>query len=485
MGIHSEHVRVRRRRPNGPLAFAGRFLDPPIGGPVASGRMSRVLDRSSLRRGLLRLSLILGLACMSAAVSARPPAPGTEPGRVPQGAATRAPATPPPGGSNVIPASRAAPPPPVRPSARRTVELLAGFSPTEHRADGELLVADLTDGRRAELTLDRALQAHVESMFRSYEVPYGAVVAIEPSTGRILAYVSHSSVEREPGDIALDPAPPAASVFKIVTGSALVDNGVEPGTRVCYGGGLHRLALADLEDDSARDRQCATLTDAMGSSINAVFAKLADRNLRHSTLERYASAFGFGQALPFDVATRPSPMDVPDDRLEFARTAAGFWHMHMSPFHAALIAATIANDGTMPRASMVERIVAADGAVLHRFAPSDYRSVLPPATARRVGTMMRRTVTHGTAHSAFFDERGTPFLPGIAVAGKTGTLTRESPYRGYTWWVGYAPADAPRIAVAALVINSPEWRIKASYAARETLRQYLMRRPTTAARAAR
>ncbi|MFN7697770.1 MAG: penicillin-binding transpeptidase domain-containing protein [Deltaproteobacteria bacterium] len=83
-------------------------------------------------------------------------------------------------------------------------------------------------------------------------------------------------------------------------------------------------------------------------------------------------------------------------------------------------------------------------------------------------------MSRGTARRAFHDERGRPFLPGIAVAGKTGTLSEERPYRGYTWWVGFAPADHPRIAIATLVVNTPEWRIKASHAAVEALRHHLV-----------
>src|SRR5690606_9297213 len=105
------------------------------------------------------------------------------------------------------------------------------------------------------------------------------------------------------------------------------------------------------------------------------------------------------------------------------------------------------------------------------------RSVIPRATARSLAEMMELTVSRGTAHGAFFDPAGHPFLPGIDVAGKTGTLTAERPYRGYTWWVGFAPAERPTIAVAALVVNSPRWRIKASYVAREALRYYLVERP--------
>jgi cell division protein FtsI/penicillin-binding protein 2 len=99
--------------------------------------------------------------------------------------------------------------------------------------------------------------------------------------------------------------------------------------------------------------------------------------------------------------------------------------------------------------------------------------------------MMERTTTHGTGRRTFFDDHGNAFLPGIAVAGKTGTLSSSEPYRGYTWWVGFAPADAPTIAVAALVVNTPRWRIKAVYAARETLRYYLVEAPRRRAAAER
>ena len=354
---------------------------------------------------------------------------------------------------------------------------LAGFDPLRHRLEGAQLVADLPEGRLAELTLDPRLQAAAEKVLRDYEVPYAALVAIEPSTGRVLAYVSHSSTNPEAGDLARDPSPPAASVFKVVTGSALIDRGIGPEQRVCYSGGSHRLYERDLGDDPARDKSCATLGEAMGSSINSIFAKLADRSLPEGTLERYAEAFGFGHALPFDAPTRPSPAEVPADRLERARTAAGFWHMHMSPLHAALIAATFANGGAMPRPAMVRRVLDAHGKPLYSHAPSSFRNVVSRATARSVGHMMTETVAHGTSRSAFHDPKGQPFLPGIAVAGKTGSLSSESPYRAYSWFIGYAPEDRPRIALAALVVNTPKWRIKSSYLAREALRNYLIRKP--------
>ncbi len=365
---------------------------------------------------------------------------------------------------------------PSRPT-RGDRDFVRGLDPLVHTLEDGHYVTELAAGRRAVLTLDPALQDHVVHELEANDVPYAALVAIEPATGRVLAYVSHSSANPDAGDLALDPTPPTASVFKIVTAAALLDRGVSTEARTCYHGGSSSIVASHLED-AASDRDCATLGEAIGGSINAVMAKLADRNLDTPTLERYASAFGFGQTLPFDVPTRASPAEIPDheaDRLEFARTAAGFWHVHMSPFHAALIAATFANDGRMPRASMIDRVLGPDGEVLLRQEPEVFRAVISRHTAREVGEMMELTVTDGTARRTFHDPAGNAFIPGVRIAGKTGTLSGTDPYRGYTWWVGFAPADAPTIAVAALVVNTPRWRIKASYLAREALRNYLVR----------
>lgn len=340
---------------------------------------------------------------------------------------------------------------------------------------GEQLVVPRHDGTRAVLTVDHDLQTYIQGLFRKYDVPSGGLVAIEPQTGRVLAYVGYEAGKGDSVDVVTDPAPPAASIFKIITASALLDAGVKSSTSVCYGGGMRSLGSADLVDSPKRDRWCATLADALGYSINAIFAKLADRHLDEARMTQYVSAFGFGQRLPFDLPAAPSPVDVPQSRLERARMAAGFWHSQLSPLHGALLASTIANDGGMPYAAIVDRIESSSGKTLYQHSPQTFRQVVPRVTARQAGEMMTRTITHGTAKKAFWDSRGRPFLPGIAVAGKTGTLSRSNPYRRYTWWVGYAPVDDPKIAVASLVVNEPKWRIKASYVAREALREYLVR----------
>jgi peptidoglycan glycosyltransferase len=355
--------------------------------------------------------------------------------------------------------------------------LLKGFDPRERRLDAGHYTSPLAQDHSAILTLDPALNQFVDDVLTRYEVPQAGFVAIEPSSGRLLAYVSHAHDAADARDHVLDASPPAASVFKLITGSALLDQGLKPESNTCYHGGASRLGMAELTDNPKLDTACISLSGALGFSVNAVFGKLALKHLDAAKLSRYASAFGFGENLPFDATTEASALDIPAEPVEFARTAAGFWHMHMSPLHAATIAATIANRGRMMRPQIVDRIVDPEGRALVHSEPEVHRSVIERRTAEQLGRMMRTTVTQGTAKKTFFDGHGNPFLPGVEVAGKTGTLSRERPYRGYTWWIGFAPAEAPKIAVAALIVNSPKWRIKASYLAREALRFYLLESP--------
>src|SRR5260370_16420550 len=95
-------------------------------------------------------------------------------------------------------------------------------------------------------------------------------------------------------------------------------------------------------------------------------------------------------------------------------------------------------------------------------------------TGEQVGALMADTVNEGTSYRAFHDARGTPFLPGLAVAGKTGTLTSPDTRRFYTWFTGFAPMtpqSGAQVAAAALGLNGPEWQGKASVLARDGLRE--------------
>jgi cell division protein FtsI/penicillin-binding protein 2 len=141
--------------------------------------------------------------------------------------------------------------------------------------------------------------------------------------------------------------------------------------------------------------------------------------------------------------------------------------------HGALLAAAIANHGIMPSPTLVDRAWDAGGQLL--VTPlGQPRQVVNMATAREVGRMMEMTTRIGTAKGTFRDKRGRRYLP-VEVAGKTGTLSAETDrgYVGYSWFIGYAPADKPAIAFAVALGNHPSWRIKATYVARRIVTAYL------------
>jgi peptidoglycan glycosyltransferase len=347
--------------------------------------------------------------------------------------------------------------------------------PNTIRFAGDRYVADLVEGGRAELTLDPRMQQSTEDLLRTFQIPFAAAVVVSVPDGRVLALVGRSAVDPRLGveELALRPWAPAASVFKVVSAAALVEAGVAGNTRTCYHGGVSSVLADNLIDLPAIDRRCDTLAFGLGKSQNAIIAKLATRHLTAADLARVGRSFGFDEAIPFEIPVEPSHLDVPADGLEFARTAAGFWHSTLSPIHGALLAAAIANRGQMPAPMLVDRAHDRDGRAL-ALPVAAPRQVVAPKAAREVGRMMELTTRIGTAKGTFRDKRGRRLLP-VEVAGKTGTLSAETDrgYVGYSWFVGYAPADRPTIAFAVVLGNNPVWRIKATYVGRHIVGEYL------------
>jgi cell division protein FtsI/penicillin-binding protein 2 len=224
-----------------------------------------------------------------------------------------------------------------------------------------------------------------------------------------------------------------------------------------------------------------TLAGAMGRSINAVFARLAEKHLSPRQLEETAHALGFGEALSFDVPVAASTIKVPEDGLGFARTAAGFWNTTLSPLHAVWLSAAVERGGESVRPTIVRAVKSASGRESARAPARASRRLVTHETAEALTTMLEHTVTEGTSFHAFHDARGTPFLPNLSVAGKTGTLTDDrgptaSRHRFYTWFTGFAPSrpvpGVRPVAIAVLVVNGPAWRVKANVVARELLQAY-------------
>jgi peptidoglycan glycosyltransferase len=134
----------------------------------------------------------------------------------------------------------------------------------------------------------------------------------------------------------------------------------------------------------------------------------------------------------------------------------------LTPLHLALIAATVANDGVMPRPHLLAEVRAPDGTVLRRYQPEPLSTPITPQTAHQVRDIMVVAVADGYARPAA--------IQGVAVAGKTGTAQLGGEQQApHAWFIGFAPADNPRIAIAVLVEHGGEGSQVAAPLARQVL----------------
>jgi len=341
------------------------------------------------------------------------------------------------------------------------------------RADADGYVQVLRDGGRVELTLDPELQRRAERVLAGAPSRYASAVLLSVDDGRLLAMAGHSTAEprKSAMDLATTPWAPAASVFKLVTATALVEAGLSSETRVCYHDGVHSVEASNLTPHPKWDSACASLGYGVAKSQNAIIARLAHDHLDAGALERTARAFGFGAPIPFELPVAPSEVTVPShDPLHFARVAAGFWQTTLSPLHGAYLAATLARGGVTPPLRLVDRVVERDGSEARPVAAAE-RRVVSAEAARAVARMMVGTTQFGTARLGFHDRQGRPLLP-VEVAGKTGSLNRADPFLSYSWFVGFAPAERPEVAVAVLLGNGQNGSRRAHQVAAELLSSY-------------
>ncbi len=345
--------------------------------------------------------------------------------------------------------------------------------------DGKRLGQVLPDGTRVLLTLDPRVQAAAQHTLERYKVEWGAVIALRPQTGEVLAFAEHAEGRPDLSRLPLHAGAPAASIFKIISSAALLEfGGLAPDTQICTHGGHHKLTLYNLKPSERLDTKCETFAQALGSSNNVAFARWADQKIEPLQLQAMANRFLFGKRIPFPWAVGVSEARIPTgSRLGFARTAAGFENTTLSPLHAALITATVANDGTM----MAPYLVASadkDGEQLFKAAPAKLADVLTPAVAEQLRGMLEETVTYGTGRK-FFEKKGAARLP-VRSGGKSGSLSGKDDglTRNYSWFVAFAPIDNPQVVVAALVVNGEEWTVKGAVPARDVLDAYFDRDDT-------
>jgi cell division protein FtsI/penicillin-binding protein 2 len=336
------------------------------------------------------------------------------------------------------------------------------------------LVAPLSDGGSVQFSLDRELQDRVLEVMAQNRIPYGAFVALEPKTGRVLALAGYSERDRTWSERSCYDLYPMASLFKIITAAAAIEQKkVGPDTVVAYNGRACSENPRYWYAKPGRGNQQMTLTQAMGKSINPVFGRLAGEIVGRDNMMTMSTRFGFNQELFPGTPVTPSRAAEPQNDAQLKLMGAGLGReVKISPLHAAAMMAAIANDGVMMLPVLADRITNGAGDVLYSENSLPVRRLVDHETARQLARTLSMTVSSGTSRKAFHDRKGRPKLADINVAAKTGSINGTDPEGYYTWFAAYAPAENPQIALVALVVNQGKWKIKASQLGEQALEAF-------------
>lgn len=325
-------------------------------------------------------------------------------------------------------------------------------------------------------SLDLLVQHKMEKLFSQYRPDYGAFVAIDASTGAILSLVSYARENKEIGNLVLKATFPAASLFKVVTAAAAIDQKkASPNTVVAYTGSNHTLYKRNLFGKyNPRWARRVTLREAFARSINSVFGKVGLYLLKPQDLHEYAKRFQFNQAINADIPVQPGTFYLEEqDGYKVAEAASGFTRMaQMSPLQGALMAASIVNEGIMMEPFLVSDLKRPTGELVYKANMRPLGQTMEAESAKNLRELMRETVIRGTSQKSFRDLLRKKRVKEIEMGGKTGHLTGLSPKGNYDWFIGYATDGKKKIALAALTINEDTWRVKASYLARQFFESY-------------
>ncbi len=337
-------------------------------------------------------------------------------------------------------------------------------------------LADLFTGRDPSggdvvLTLDAGVQ---EAAMAGLEGVTGAVVALDPSTGAVLGMASTPTYDpgrlssHDPADIrayaeelgAMDADPrlnratednyPPGSVFKVIVSAAALSTGeytpetVVPAPDVLTLPGTST-QLRNFGNSSCSSSQEQSLIDALTISCNTAFAQLGI-DLGEDRVREMAEAFGMtGERLEIPMRTAGSSIGDIESEAALGQTSIGQRDVRMTPLQAAMVAAAVGNDGTLMTPHLIDQVRAPDRTVIDRADPEELSEPVTPEVADQLQEMMESVVTEGSGRAAR--------IPGVTVAGKTGTAQVSGDVPDHNWFVGFAPADDPQIAVAVFVAN--------------------------------
>ncbi len=339
--------------------------------------------------------------------------------------------------------------------------------------NGSRVSARTPEGLEHIYTIQGDLQRRVHDFLAKNEVPYGVFVAIEPSTGRILGMTAYSSIDPAWARRSMYDLYPMASLFKIITASAALENHkITPESVIEFRGNAYseNPRYWDINPRGRNNRLDATY--AMGKSINPVYGRVASDIAGKTSVMESVSRFGFNQELLPGTPAKPSQAAAPVSNHGLRLMGAGLDHeVKISPLHAAVIMSAIANGGKMMAPGLTSSIIDAQGTEQETFAPRELRRLVTPETSASLTKMLSSTVLTGTSRKAFHDRRGRPLLD-VSIAAKTGSINGTDPKGHYSWFAAFAPIQNPQIALVALVINPDKWKVKASQVGVQALEEF-------------
>ena len=298
----------------------------------------------------------------------------------------------------------------------------------------------------------------------------GAAVALDPRSGAILAMVSNPTFD--PNDLAshdleevsanytklneADARPmlnrsinevyPPGSVFKVVTAAAALSTGDYTEDSMLPGPAVLDLPGTSADLPNHDDRACGpndevTMTEALTVSCNTAFAQLG-MDIGADALQTQAAKFGFGDSVSVPMRVTPSSVPAELNKPQLAQASIGQYDVQATPMQMAMVAAGIANDGVVMNPYLVQSVISSDLSVIESAKEQELSKAVTPEVAASLTRMMESVVENGTGRRAQ--------IPGVAVAGKTGTAQHGQGRKAHAWFISFAPADDPEIAVAVI-----------------------------------
>ncbi|GAA1267411.1 penicillin-binding protein A [Planotetraspora silvatica] len=298
----------------------------------------------------------------------------------------------------------------------------------------------------------------------------GAVVALDPRSGAILTMVSvpsydpnplalankakvneaYSKLDKDPKkpllDRAIDLTYAPGSTFKTITSAAFLGDNSSRSAETMVDAPDSKTfkdsttPLVNYHGESCGGR--ATLLAAFTISCNTPFG-IIGVGLGYDKLKEQAAKFGIGTKLAIPLSVVGSSIGPDEGETALAQTSIGQRNNQMTPMQMAMVAAGIANKGTVMKPYLVNKVMGPDGSEVTAAEPEEFSEATSPEVAAELTKMMMNVVRSGTGTAAQ--------LPGITVAGKTGTAETAPGQASHAWFISFAPADNPRVAVAVFI----------------------------------